>query len=288
MIFSTKTASIANIFVNLFLFSIKFSVGLIFSNLSLTSEAMNSLIDILAAFGIAFAVKINNEKPDEDHLFGHTRAESIASYTVGVLMFVLSLNIIYSGVERFFSGQKSEFGYLSFLPISVTFILKVAMFFYVKKVLKTENSPALKANLQDHKNDVVSILGVGFGVLLMNFGLIWADSVVSILLGFYILKSSIEIARESVDQLMGKKADQKDIDLITKTILEVFEVKKIQNLRTQMLGNKIQVDATVVLDSNLTIEVAHQIYHDLEDKVLALENVQDCVFHIESLEVQNQ
>lgn len=280
--FSPKFASIINIIVNLVLFISKILIGLAFSNLSLISEAMNSLTDIMAAVGIAFAVKINDKEADSNHPFGHTRAESIASYTVGLLMFILGLNIIYSAFARFFSGEISQFSYFLFLPVFVTLILKTGMYFYVKTVLKTNNSPALKANLQDHRNDILIAITVASGMILLNLGLIWADNVISILLALYIIKAAYQICMESIDQLMGKAGKQEDVDLIKNIILQHPEVKKLKSLRTQTLGSKIQVEATVQLDSKMTIATAHDIYHEIQEKVLLVENVQDCLIHIES------
>ena len=280
-IFNSKTASVVNLLVNIFLFLFKIIVGYIFSSLSLIGDALNSLTDIIAALGIVVAVRINNKKPDENHPFGHTRAESIAGYTTGVLMILLSFNLTYNGIMGFFGESVVEYNSILFLPILATLLLKMILFVYIHKILKKENSPALKANLQDHKNDILISLMIFIGFILIKFGLVWVDSLMAILLGLYIFKSAISICLDNTNQLMGKRATEEEEEIIKEKILEIQEVLKIKNLKTQLLGSKIQVETTILVDENMSMKQGHKIYHKIAEKVLKLDNILHCTVHLE-------
>jgi cation diffusion facilitator family transporter len=282
--YTPKTAGNVNLIANIFLFVIKILTGIAFSNLSLVSEALNSLSDIFSAIGIKVSVGINDKEPDKTHPFGHTRAESIASYTVGILMFVLGLEIILSALESFLKGEFTEYSPILFIPIIITLILKTGLYFYIKKILKNKKSPALKANLQDHKNDIFIAVGVLVGLFFVSMEFFWVDTLVSFLIGLYILKTAFEVAVESVDQLIGKAGDPEIIEEVKKAVLDLPEVLDIRLVRSQQLGSKIGLEITCLINPKTTFEQSHNIHHKIEDEVAKFEDVSECAVHLEPLE----
>jgi cation diffusion facilitator family transporter len=279
--FTSRSASLVNIFSNVILFTLKFFVGIAFSNLSLISEAFNSLIDVLAAIGITVAIWVNDKDPDKNHHFGHSRAESIAGYTVGVLMFILGFQLVVSAILRYLQGDFTQFSELLYLPVAATLVIKVLLYIYIKIILRDNHSPALKANLQDHRNDIVIALGVLLSIFLVGEGYPEADNIISIFIGLYILRTSYDICRESVDQLMGKSADDHLEEKIRDSVISLEPVKKIKNLRTQQLGSKIGVDITVSINISTSFKDSHNIYHLIQDRIYQFSEIQDCTVHLE-------
>ncbi len=282
--YTPKTAGSINLVANIFLFLIKIIVGVSFSNLSLISEALNSLSDIFSAIGIKISVGINDKEADEAHPFGHTRAESIAGYTVGILMFVLGLEIILSAIESFAKGEFTQYSLVLFVPVLITLFLKLWLYFYTKKILEIKKSPALKANLQDHRNDILIALGVIVGLYFVSLGYFWVDTLVSFLIGLYILKSAFEVGLESVDQLIGKVGDPKIVEEVKKAVLDLPEVIDIRLIRSQQLGSKIGIEITCLIDPKTTFEESHDIHHKIEDEVAKFEDISECAVHLEPVE----
>ena len=216
MISKVRLASIINIVANVFLFITKLTIGLITGSVSIISDALNSLSDIIAAIFIFFTIKINNEGNDKCHQFGHTRAENIAGYTTGILMLLLAFSIVKLSVEKLINHETISYSIYLMYAVVITLIVKGALYFYIKHIVKNHNSPALKANMQDHLNDIYIILGVFVAVIGIKMGVWWIDSVVGFAIAIYVFISGIGICRENVGYLMGKSADEHTIHLLKK------------------------------------------------------------------------
>lgn len=274
-------ASIVNIIANTFLFTIKVIVGFMFGALSILSDAINSLGDIIAAVITFVSIKINSKDADECHEFGHTRAENIAGYTTGILMFVLAAYIIKAAIENLISREIPKFGNLMLWVILVTFLVKLSMYFYIKATLKNKNSPSLKANMQDHLNDIIIILGVFVAVIGIKYNIWWADSIMSLAIAIYILKMGLNITIENIHFLMGKTADPKIVEKIKKTALKTKGVIDVEKVLTQYLGNKIQAEIHIEVDKKLSVKQAHDIGTDARANIEKLKEINNCFVHVD-------
>lgn len=277
----SKIASIVNIVVNLFLFVIKIIVGLVFGSVSLVADALNSLSDIIAAFFIFVCVRINDEEADDTHEFGHSRAENIAGYTVGILMFFLGVSIIKIAIEKLWYHEVSSYSGYMLLVVGITFFLKLGLYGYIKSVLKKERSPALKANLQDHLNDMVIIIGVLFAIIGIKAGYYFIDPIIGIIIGLFIIKGAYGISKENIHYLMGIPADKKTLRSIVKLAMDEKDVLGVRRIKSQYLGNKVQIEIHVEFDKKMSLEKSHDLGVILRKKIEALDEVNNCFVHID-------
>ena len=279
---SVRRASLINIVLNFFIFIIITIIGVLFSSLSMMSKALESFFDIITALVIYFTIKLNNKKADDDHQFGHTRAENIAGYTIGVLMIVLSLTLFYESCTSLINSENS-FLLSPMLLYTTLFALAVKLFLYlyISHVLKHNTSPALSANKEDHLNDVYMFIAILLGFVGAYFGFYFLDALVSIFISLLIAKSGYGICRENIDFLMGKVADQEIIDSIEKELELIKEIKSINKIKTQYLGTAIQVEVHIGLDKRLTLEKAHKISHNVQENIEKINLVEHCFVHLE-------
>lgn len=276
-----KTAAKVNIVANLLLLIVNLNIGLIYASISILAKALDSVFDVLTAVIIHYTIKIGNQKPDESHPFGHTRAESIAGYTIGILMILFSITLIKVSANKIFSNQIIEYSNIMLIAVIVTFIVKLSLYLYIKSILKHANSPALKANMQDHLNDIFVIIGVFIAILGIKFGYPLLDPIVGLFIAALIIKSGFEIVKENVNFLMGKSACKETIDKITKETLLILGVEGINKLKTQFLGNKIQVELHIDVDPNITIKKAQEISINVRNEIEKHHNINDCFVHVD-------
>jgi cation diffusion facilitator family transporter len=281
-IFNTKNAGIINLIGNIILFFIKMVVGLVYFNLSLISDALNSFLDIVNAVAIMITVKINNQPADHDHNFGHTRAESIAGYTTAILMFVLAFNIIKEAIISLLENSSSTvFNPTQFIPIVAVLVIKSGLFFYIKKVLQNKHSPALEANLQDHKNDIFTIFGVFLSIILTSFGFKNADNLISIFIALWIAYSGFGIAKENIDHLMGKTANSDIEEVVKKAIAKFPQIIKLNGFKSQYLGTKIQVEVFIKVSEQITMVEAHTLSHQVQNTIEQITDIVHCSVHLD-------
>lgn len=275
-----KKASFLNITINVFLMILNLAIGILTSTLSFISKGIESLQDVVTAIIIHFTIKINNKEADEDHQFGHSRAENIAGYTIGVIMIIVSLEIIYSAILKLQNPVPIEYNHILFITLIIALGSKLFLFFYTKNILKRHNSPALKANIQDHFNDILMYIGLFIAVIGIKLGYPIVDSIIAMVIGIIILRSGFEIASENVTFLMGIRADKKTIQKIEKTTNSFKEVKNIDLIRTQYLGNKVQVEIHVAINKDLKLEKSHEIEEDIKEEIEKIQEVINCFVHI--------
>jgi cation diffusion facilitator family transporter len=276
----SKVASVVNVVFNLFLFVIKIVVGFVFSSVSIIADSFNSLSDIIASVFIYVSVRINDESPDDNHEFGHSRAENIAGYTIGILMIVLGFSVIKMSVDKVIYAEIPVYSSYMLYVVFITFFVKLFLFVFTSYVLRKENSPALKANMRDHLNDMVIILGVLVAIVSIRYGYYFADSLVGFLIGLFIIKGGYDISKENVHYLMGVPADRKVIRKIKDVVKGMSKVESIDFIRSQYLGNRVQVEVHISVDKNLSLEESHDIGDKVKERVEEIDDVNDCFVHL--------
>ncbi len=280
---SVKIASYVNIIANTFLLVINLSVGLLFASISILSKALDSVFDIVNAIVIHYTIRINDKKPDECHQFGHTRAENIAGYTTGILMIILSFAIIKISLEKIAYHQVIQYNSLMLITVLASLIIKLGLYFYMKSVIKHHNSPALKANAQDHINDVYVITGIFFAVIGLKYGYPIADPIIGLVIAAIIFKNGIFVSKDNLKYLMGESADENTLSKIKEKAFQVLGVKSINTIKTQYLGNKIQVEIHIDVDSKITLDNAHKISIEVRKEIEKMHLINDCFVHVDPI-----
>lgn len=286
MLAKVRVATIINMIVNVALVFLNLFIGLMFSSMSLISKGLESIYDVITAVIIHFTVKINGKQADDCHQFGHSRAESIAGYTIGVLMLIFGLKIAEVSFRKILNPEIIEFNNLLFVAVLVTLFVKLGLYFYMKNILKKYNSPALKANMQDHLNDILLLIGVFIAVIAIKYEYYIIDPIVGLLISFLIIKSGVVISLENMKYLMGASADKHTLDKIEKIALEISEVKIIKQIKSQYLGNKLQIEIHIGIDENFNIKKGHEIGNEVRDKILRHHNIASCFVHIDPVVVE--
>jgi len=276
-----KKASYINIGANFFLMALNLTIGLAFGALSLISKAIESIHDILTAIIIHITIKINNKKSDKCHQFGHTRAENIAGYTIGIIMVILSFAIIKESIEKIINPQPIIYSTILLYTVFIALIIKAILYLYIKNILKTNSSPALKANMQDHRNDILMYIGIFIAIIAIKYEYYLIDPIIGLTIGLIILKSGFEITKDNTNYLMGAAAPKNIIEKIHKTAIQIDNVLGINTIKTQYLGNKIQTEIHIELDENLNLKKSHDIGKKVKHAIKNLDTIEDCFVHID-------
>jgi cation diffusion facilitator family transporter len=245
------------------------------------SEAVNSFTDIISSIAIKFSVKISSQKPDEKHQFGHTAAQPIATFIVAILSGVLGLNIVQESVKRIISPPEIRISIWIYLVLGITIITKIFMNRYQGYIGKKYKSPAIRAQAVDSINDVLASSLALCGILGVQVGYSRVDGVGGLLVAFFIFRSGYEIAKENVDYLMHKAADEKLIIEIAKRSLKVNGVVGLNDLRSHYVGDKFHVEIHIEVNKSVTTLESHDIGKKVQFAIEDLPEVQKAFIHID-------
>ncbi len=280
-----KKAGIAGILGNIFLLVIKASIGIITNSQSMIADSMNSASDILASFMTFIGNKISSEPKDEDHNFGHGKAEYIFSLFISITMILLSLKLLLDSIKSLIQKSHFEFSYMLIIVCIITIITKLTLYIYTKKMFKKYDNILLKSNYKDHKNDCIvttfTLISILFGLL----EIYWIDGIVGIGISIWILITGFGIFFESYNVLMDVSLDEKTKETIMNLVKEHSDIKNCYNLYSTPIGYKYFVVFTIAVDGNMSTYKSHELANHLEKDVEALDKIDKAVVHVHPVDM---
>ncbi len=281
---TTRRVGILGIVGNIFLLIIKIIVGILSKSQSMIADAANSASDIFASAMTFIGNKIASEPSDEDHNFGHGKAEYIFSLLISISMIVLSLKILYDSLCSIIYKNEIRFSWWLIIVCIVTIVTKLVLYLYSKGALKKYNNILLESNMKDHRNDCIVTSFTTLSIILSLFGIYWVDGVVGIGISIWIFYTGAKIFIESYNVLMDKSIDSKVKDEIYKTIVEFKDIKEILGMHTIPTGYKYILVLTIGVDGKLDTFKSHDIADKLQKNIEERFDVIDKVIvHVDPL-----
>ncbi|MEK3799581.1 cation diffusion facilitator family transporter [Peribacillus sp. FSL H8-0477] len=264
----------------LFLSVLKLSIGYFGHSQGLWADGLNNTTDILASLAVLIGLKISKRPPDEDHAYGHRRAETIASLVSAFIMASVGVQVIVTGIQTFFSGHHETPSILTSYTALFSAIFMYGIYRYNLNISKKINSASINAVAQDNKSDALVSLGALVGILGTQIGINWLDSVAALLVGIIICKTAWSIFRDSSYSLTDG-FDEQLLQTIGETISKTPGVKEMSEIKARMHGNQILVESTIHVDSTLSILEGHHITEKVEENLSKQHNIKQAIIHVE-------
>lgn len=277
----TKKAGILGMLGNIFLLVIKGIIGFTFKSQAMIADSFNSAGDIFASLMTFIGNKIASEPGDDDHNFGHGKAEYIFSMFIAISMILVAVKLFYDAIYTLINGSELQFSWLLVLVCIITIIVKLSLFIYTKEAYKKSKNILLGTNMKDHRNDVVLTSFTLISVILSLYKIYWFDSIVGIGISLWIGRTGLEIFLESYNVLMDVSVDEKTKNLILDIIHTYKDVKKVDSISSTPVGSQYIVFITICLDGNLSTFKSHDLANSIEETVSALDNVYKTIVHVE-------
>ena len=285
-----KTARLS-IFSNSFLIILKVIVGFLSGSISIVSEAMHSMIDLIAS-GIAyFSVRISDTPADDRHPYGHGKFENISGVAEAILIFLAAAWIIYKAILKILHPNPVEVIGLGIGVMIISALVNIYISRRIYKVAKEAESIALEADALHLKVDVYTSFGVAFGLLLMvaiskftTSPLVhYLDPVIAILVALMILKESYSLFMKAYAPLLDESISKEEIDLI-KILIDKHcsETVKYHDLRTRKAGNFKYIDFHLNVPANLSVKEAHEICDIIEEDIKRSMKSSEVTIHVEN------
>jgi len=276
-----ESAAKKGIFAGALLFAIEFTSAIISGSLGLISSAFNTLIDFLAAVITFFAVKEGNKPPDETHMYGHEKIESVAAIGEILLLFVLCSWIVYRAFLQLLTGKGHiEMFWLAFGTNFISIFINLFAYLNLKFSFKQYRSEAMEAGALHFMNDLLIAVVVILGLVFYRFGFWYADSIAALGIVCFIIYSSLNVVRDSFAVLIDA-APKGVVEQLKKQILSVEGVKGCHHLRVRRAGSKFFVDAHVEIEGHIPLNQAHSIASKIEKQIVRVFPNSDVLIHTE-------
>ena len=256
---TTRRVGLLGIVGNIFLLIIKVIVGILAKSQSMIADAANSASDIFASLMTFIGNKIASEPSDEDHNFGHGKAEYIFSLFISISMIVVSLKILYDSALSIIYKNEIIFSWWLIIVCIITIVTKLNLYLYSKNALKKFNNILLESNMKDHRNDCIVTSFTTISIILSLFGVYWVDGVVGIGISVWIFYTGMKIFIESYNVLMDKSINPQIKEKIYAIIVKFDGVKEIIGMHTIPTGYKYILVLTIGVDGKMETFKSHSI-----------------------------
>lgn len=277
-------AAIVSLVVATILFAVKFQAWVLTDSAAVLSDALESIVNIVAAALAAFSVWYSSQPADEDHPYGHGKVEDFSAGVEGALIIVAAAAILIAAVPRFFGGPPLQSLDRGAILLGFASVANAVLGVYLLRQGRRHRSRALEADGKHVLTDVYSSVGVIVGVGLVALtGWSWLDPLIACLIAGHILVSGFHLIRESVGRLMDE-ADDDALEALTARLVEVRRPYwiDVHELRAWWSGDLLHVDVHLALPRFWSIAQSHDAADALEDDLQpAIGGTASVVVHVD-------
>ncbi len=277
----TKKVGILGILGNVILLILKGAIGFTTRSQAMIADSLNSAGDIFASLMTFIGNKIASHPQDNDHNFGHGKAEYIFSMFIGISMFVVCCKLLYDSIHTLIFGSELKFSWILVVTCILTIVIKLSLYLYTRAVAKKFDNILLNANMNDHRNDCIITTFTLIAVLLTLKNIYWFDSLTGIGISIWIGYIGIKFLIESYNVLMDVSVDKNTEELILDIINSYSDVKKINSISSTPVGYKYIIFIVIAVDGNMTTFDSHSLADSIELDISKLDKVYKTIVHIE-------
>jgi cation diffusion facilitator family transporter len=284
MIRTKSGAAGLSIASNSFLIAIKLAAGAITGSIAIITEAIHSLIDLIASVVAFVSVRKAGEPADAEHPYGHEKVESLAAAIEGMLILVGAGIIVFEATRRLVDGAEvHSLGVgIAVMGFSVVANLIVSTVLYRKA--REHDSPALEGDAAHLRTDALTSAGVLVGLALVELtGVVAFDSITAIVVAAAIVVAGLRIIRRSSGVLVDEILPDEEMDRIEAAIAaaRTAEVAGYHKLRARRAGSRRYIDLHVQYRSGTSLERAHELAHAMRDEIEAGIRRAEVLIHVE-------
>ncbi|HIP96716.1 MAG TPA: cation transporter [Anaerolineae bacterium] len=254
---------------NILLAVLKTTIGIWGHSPALLADGINSTSDVAYYIVVSVFMRLAHKPPDHEHPYGHSQLESIGALVVGSFVITTATAIFWNAVNNVYNllaGQSDFSGAMvGALWVAVfTVILKLVLTIFTQRIGQQTRNAAVLALAYDHRNDVFSASAAAIGIFLGRMGYPWVDPLAGALVALVILRTGIEILRESSADLMDTVPGQSLARQIIELLSAIPEVKRVEEIHAHRFGPFLVVNVTIGVDGSLSVAAGDEIASRVE------------------------
>ncbi len=270
MIRTKSGAAALSIASNSTLIAIKLAAGAITGSIAIVTEAIHSLIDLVASVVAFVSVRKADEPADAEHPYGHAKVESLAAAVEGMLILVGAGIIVFEATRRLAVGASVDALGVGIAVMGLSVVANLAVSTVLFRQARAHDSPALEGDAAHLRADALTSAGVLLGLVLVELtGVVALDSITALLVAGAIVAAGLQILRRSSGVLVDEALPPQEMDRIEAAIAAARtpEVAGYHKLRARRAGSYRHIDLHVQYRSGTSLERAHELAHEMRDAI---------------------
>ncbi|EOT29375.1 cation diffusion facilitator family transporter [Enterococcus saccharolyticus] len=278
-----ETGAILSIVAYIFVTVLKLVVGNLANSKALIADGLNNFTDIIASLVVLIGLRIARKPADKDHTYGHWKAENVASLITSFIMLLIGLEVLYSSIQAMLNHDIQSPDSSAAIVGVISAVIMYGVYFYNKKLSEKVRSSALLAAAKDNRSDAWTSIGTSVAIFAASFNLGWLDNLTAVVVGGLILKTAIDIFRESAFSL-SDGFEEELLAAYSAAVKKIAGVDELVSIRGRYYGANIFLDIVIKVNRHLTVEKSHAIADEIETILYEEFHVFDVDIHIEPFE----
>jgi cation diffusion facilitator family transporter len=263
---------------------IKGLAGFFGNSYALIADAIESTTDIFSSFLVLFGIRYSNKPADENHPYGHGRAEPLITFLVVGFLITSATIIGYESISNILNPHKLPKSWTLYV-LGAIIIWKEYSFRLVMRRSRQTNSSALAADAWHHRSDAITSVAAFIGIsiaIFMGKGYESADDWAALFASFFILYNSYKIFRPALGEIMDEHLNDDLVEVIRVTALTVDGILGTEKCFVRKAGMKYHVDLHAIVSAELSVKEGHRLSHELQDALKAeIPELGNVLIHIE-------
>lgn len=281
-------SSIVGILCNVMLFAVKLTAGLLMNSISVMADAFNNLSDAASSIISFVGVKLAGRPADEEHPFGHGRYEYISALIVAFLVLQVGISCFQSSFKKIIHPETISFHPVIVGILCITVLVKIWMALFNRKLGKRINSKVMQATAADSIGDVLVTGATIISLVVGTLSGLNIDGYMGVIVSVMVLIAGFNIARDTLEPLLGEAVDREVYDLITKRVEAHEGIIGSHDLIVHNYGPTHSM-ATIHAEvpNTVDIEEAHELIDRIEREILKELNI-FLVIHMDPVEINDK
>jgi cation diffusion facilitator family transporter len=257
---------------NIILAVLKTVIGVLGHSPALLADGINSVSDVAYYMVVAVFMRLARKPADEEHPYGHSQLESIAALVVGSFVITTAITIFWNAVDSIFDlvsgASQFEGALVSALYVALlTVTLKIVLMVVTRRIGKNTDNPAVLALAYDHRNDIFSASGAAVGILFGRLGYTWADPLAGALVALVILRTGVEVMRQSSAELMDAVPSAALARQVREIVMQAPGTLTIEEVHAHRFGPYLTLNVTIGVNGALSVAEGDEIATDVEKRL---------------------
>lgn len=260
--------SVIGILANVFLAGFKAVIGFFTNSIAITLDAVNNLSDALSSVITIIGTKLAGRRPDKKHPFGHGRVEYLSAVTISVIVLYAGISALVESIKKIITPEAPDYTPVALIIVAVAVLVKILLGTYVRKTGVKVNSDSLVASGKDALLDAIISTST---LVAAGIYIIWGVSLeawLGAIIALFIIKSGIDMLRESISSIVGERVDSELAGGIKETILKFEDVRGVYDLILHNYGPDSYIgSAHIELPDTYTMTKLDRLERDIADAV---------------------
>lgn len=259
----------ASVSVAFILVAIKLAAWLFSDSVAILSSLSDSVSDFVISAMNFIAIRYALKPADDDHRFGHGKAEDLAALAQAIIITTLSGFVIIEAIQHIITPVEIAYSSFSILIMSISLVLTIGLVLFQRYVHSKTQSNLIHADLLHYLGDILSNIAVIIGLVLASiYSVKYVDPILGILIALYLLHGAKEVGKSAFDNLMDKEIEDEKVEQIREIITSHTKVHKLTMLRTRYSGTNPIIQFDFTMDGHVTLSEAHDVAHEIEKCLL--------------------